>query len=441
MIKIESWPIDRLVPYAQNPRKNDHVVSRMVAVIQEFGFRIPVVAKSDGELVDGHLRLKAALAMGLREIPVILADDLTPEQVRAFRLLANRSATWATWDEELLAKEIEALMVEGFDITYTGFDQSELDKLLRSLAPAVDPDEIPDAPKTPLVKEGELWLLGTHRLLCGDALSATQMGHLMGGQPAAMVWTDPPYNVGYEGKAGKIINDKMSGARFDEFLFEAFGRMRESLRLGGAIYVAHSEVGGGLSFRQAFVRAGLRFAACLVWKKNQSVMGRGDYHWQHEPIIYGWRPGAAHKWHGNRKQKTIFEAGLSGLTLEEDGSCQILHGDKIYRLTGQNLRLEELPTTVIEAPKPAKSDKHPTTKPVALIEPMVSNSSPTGGLVLDPFGGSGSTLIACENLGRNCCTMEMDTRYAQVTIERWQNYTGQQAIRNTDGILFDDLNV
>lgn len=439
-MQIEQWPVSRLVPYVRNPRKNDHAVDRMSAVIKEFGFRIPVVARSDGELVDGHLRLKAALVMGLETVPVLLADDMSPEQVKAFRLLVNRSATWASFDEELLAKEIEELMLSGFDITFTGFEQNELDRLIRDHAAVEkDPEAIPEVPKEPVVGEGELWLLGRHRLLCGDCRTGVAMGHLLKGESAAMVWTDPPYNVDYVGKAGAIKNDKMSESCFESFLFEAFVRMREALRPGGGIYVAHSEAGNGLAFRQAFNRAGLRFASCIIWKKSQAVMGRGDYHWQHEPILYGWRPGAAHKWYGNRKQKTVIEANLPGLTQDDEGNWVILVDGRLYRLTGSDLKLEELTGTVIEAPKPARSDDHPTTKPVALIEPMISNSSPSGGLVLDSFGGSGSTLIACEELGRSCRIMELDPRYAQVIIARWQNFTGQQAVRESDGMLFDEL--
>ena len=440
-LKIEQWPVTRLIPYAGNPRKNDHAVDRMSAVIREFGFRIPVVARSDGELVDGHLRLKAALALGLETVPVLLADDMSPDQVKAFRLLVNRSATWAGFDEELLAKEIEELMLSGFDITFTGFEQSELDKLLREHAAVEkDPEVIPDPPKEPLVKKGELWCLGRHRLLCDDSLNGVAMGHLLKGEPAAMVWTDPPYNVDYTGKAGSITNDKMSAAGFEDFLYNAFVRMREALRPGGAIYVAHSETGNGLAFRQTFTRAGLRFASCIIWKKSQAVMGRGDYHWQHEPILYGWKPGAAHKWYGNRKQKTVIEAGLPGLTQDDNGNWLMLIDGRLYRLTGTDIKLEELAGTVIEVPKPVKSENHPTTKPVALIEPMISNSSPTGGMVLDPFGGSGSTLIACELLGRNARVMEIDPRYAQVIITRWQDFTGQQTVRESDGMLFDELN-
>jgi DNA modification methylase len=409
----------------------------MIATFREFGFRAPLLARSDGELIDGHLRLKAALAMGMIEVPVLLADDMTPEQVRAFRLAVNRSAAWATWEEELLAREIAALLDAKFDIALTGFDQHELDKLLKAAAATEsDPDAVPEVPETPLAREGELWLLGPHRLYCGDALSGLHVGCLLGGKEAGMVWTDPPYNVDYEGQAGKIRNDKMPAAEFEKFLHAAFARMFEALQEGGPIYVAHSEAGGGMVFRRAFREAGFRFASCLIWNKGQAVMGRCDYHWQHEPILYGWKPGAAHKWYGNRKGKTVLEVGIQDAQQQEDGSYTLLLGGKLYRLRGE---LEEIPGTVVSVPKPLKSALHPTTKPVELVSVCVSNSSRSGGIVFDPFCGSGSTVIACERLGRACCALEIDPRYVQVGIMRWQNFTGRQAVRESDGMLFDEL--
>jgi DNA modification methylase len=435
-MRIEYWPLSRLVPYAGNPRKNDAVVPRMVEDLRMFGFRAPLLARSDGELIDGHLRLKAAVAMDMAEVPVILADDFTPEQVRAYRLIVNRSATWAAWDNDLLMQEVKALVEAKFDIALTGFDQSELDKLLKAAALEKDPDAVPDPPQNPLVQEGELWLLGSHRLFCGDALNSVHVGYLLGGREADMIWTDPPYNVAYESKAGSIRNDKMSAAEFQEFLRLAHERMFAALRLGGAVYVAHSETGDGMAFRTAFRLAGFRLASCLIWNKGQGTLGRGDYHWQHEPILYGWRPGAAHKWYGDRKAKTILETGIESVQQQEDGSYTLLLDGKLYRLRGE---LEELSGTVINIRKPGRSELHPTTKPVELVAACIANSSRSGGLVLDPFGGSGSTMIACEQLGRVCCSMEIDARYAQVEIMRWQNYTGKQAARESDGLLFDEL--
>jgi len=436
-LRIEYWPVSRLTPYVGNPRKNDSAVPRMVEDLKAFGFRAPVLARSDGELIDGHLRLKAAIAMGMANVPVILADDFTPEQVRAYRLIVNRSATWAAWDNDLLVQEVKALIDAKFDIALTGFDQHELDKLLKSaISTEQDPDVVPAVPEEPLVREGELWLLGQHRLFIGDALNSVHVGYLLGGAQAHMVWTDPPYNVAYEGKAGSIRNDKMSAVDFQEFLLQAHRRMFEALCLGGAAYVAHSEAGGGLAFRQAFKEAGFRMAACLIWNKGQSVLSRSDYHWQHEPILYGWKPGAAHKWYGDYKAKTILDTGIEPVHQQEDGSYTLLLGGTFYRLKGE---LEELSGTVINIRKPSRSELHPTTKPMALVALCVGNSSRMGGVVLDPFGGSGTTMIACENLGRACRSMELDPRYAHVAIARWQNFTGKQAVRESDGLLFDEL--
>lgn len=438
---IEQWPIDRLIPYLRNPRKNDHVVNKMVRSIKSFGFRIPILALSDGEIVDGHLRLKAALALNLKTIPVLVTDDLTDEKIKAFRILVNKSAEWADWDLELLAEEITALVDSNFDISFTGFEQSELAKLLASnQASEKNPNVIPDISKYPIVvKKGEGWILGSHRLLCGDSLSGVDVAKLLQGDELSMIWTDPPYNVNYEGKAGKIKNDKMSDNEFDHFLLMAFEQMYASLEMGGAIYIAHSEAGEGLAFRRAFNRAGFKFSSCLIWNKGQAVLSRGDYHWQHEPILYGWKPGVAHRWCGDRKQKTVLESEVSELALQEDGSYTFLLNGQLYNFSGENVLIKNISGTIINFPKPSRSDLHPTTKPVEIISPCLQNSCNVGDLVGEPFCGSGSTLMACEINNRICRAMEIDPKYAQATIVRWQNYTGKVAIRESDGVSFDEL--
>lgn len=437
-LHIEMWKMERLTPYAHNPRKNDEAVPRMVEALRQFGFRIPVLITSAGEIIDGHLRLKAAQAIGMTEIPAIIVDDWSAQQVRAFRILVNRSATWADWDMDLLLEELQALHNADFDLHMTGFDQKELDKMLMEMGSDKDPDAVPDAPEVPVVKDGEVWTLGRHRLMCGDSTSAADMRRLLGDAQADMVWTDPPYNVDYHGKAGSIKNDKMTAQQFDQFLLAAHRVMFDAVRQGGGVYVAHSESGDGMAFRRAFISAGFKLAACLIWRKQTAVLGRGDYHFQHEPILYGWRPGAAHRWYGDRKQRTVMDAGIDSLRDMGDGTFQLLLGDKLYRLSGE-AAVEEVPSSIIDVPKPAKSDLHPTTKPVALIERMVSNSAPRSGVVLDPFGGSGSTLMACELLGRQCRTMELDPRFAEVIIRRWQDYSGQDAVRETDGRTFGEV--
>jgi len=429
-LKIEQWPVERLKPSITQLRQNDAVVPRMVEALRAFGFRVPLLATSAGEVIDGDLRLKAALALGMVTVPVIVADDLTPTQVRTFRLLVNRSATWADWAEDALRVELASLQALEVDLALTGFDSRELDAFILGveLPGQADPDAVPDPPAEPTSQPGDLWLLGRHRLLCGDSRSAAHVARLMDGEAADMIWTDPPYNVDYTGKAGKIKNDKMTPAEFDALLDGIFASCWQALADGGAIYVAHSEAGGGLAFRQAFARARFKLASCLVWRKHQLVIGRADYHWQHEPILYGWKPTGAHTWHGDRKQTTMLEHFAGAAVLESaPGEWQIATGDTVLLITGQGLTVRELATSIIAVPKPAKSDLHPTMKPVALVERMLANSSPRGGLVFDPCGGSGTTLMAAERMGRRCNTMELDPRFADVIVQRWEDYTGQTA--------------
>jgi DNA modification methylase len=434
MLAIEQWPIERLRPYARNPRKNDEAVPRMVEVLKEFGFRVPVLVDGDGEVVDGHLRLKAALAMNMATVPVVVARDLTPEKIRAVRILLNRSATWADWDDDLLLKELQALQAFDFDLRLTGFDNRELDDMLLTMTePGRDPDRVPPEPEEPVVRDGEIWLCGRHRVMCGDSRSMADARRLLAGTDADMIWTDPPYNVNYSGKAGKLKNDSMSPEEFEAFLTTVHGVMHGVLRPGGGIYVAHAEAGDGMAFRRAFIAAGFRLSACLVWRKQTAVLGRGDYQFSHEPILYGWKRGAAHRWYGDRKQRSVLEFDQPGMRDMGDGSFEFVLDGRVYRLTGEALRVEEIPVTVLEVPRPARSALHPTTKPVALIERMVANSSPRGGVELDFFGGSGSALMACERLGRQARIMEVDPRFAQVIVERWQEYSGDAATRESDG--------
>ncbi|WP_297218060.1 DNA modification methylase [uncultured Desulfovibrio sp.] len=431
-MNLEYWPLERLHACERPLRSNDACVERMVAAIQHYGFRVPLLVRADGEVVDGHLRLKAARQMALDSVPVLLVDDLDDGQVRAFRLLVNRSATWATWNEAALSHELAELQALHVDLTLTGFEPRELDRFLGALALDAEDalDAAPEPPVQPVSRPGDVWLLGGHRLLCGDATLPEAYAALMQGTEADMVWTDPPYNVGYEGKAGTIKNDAMSDQAFAAFLQRVFRRIAAVVRKGGAVYVAHADAGQlGVAFRQAYLQAGLKLASCLIWRKNTGVLSRADYHWQHEPILYGWRPGAPHAWYGDRKQTTVQDAFPAAVREAGEEPCwHIMDGERIVRISGRDVRVEVLSGSVFCEAKPQRNADHPTMKPVALIERMLANSSKRGDVVLDPFGGSGSTLMACERQGRICRTMELDPRFVDVIIRRWEDATGREAL-------------
>jgi DNA modification methylase len=399
-MKIEMWPIDRPIPYARNPRNNDGAaVAKVKASLQEFGFRQPLVVDTDGVIICGHTRKKAAHELGMTEVPVLVAADLTPAQVRAYRIADNRTNQEATWVDDLLSLELDELQISDFDLTLTGFDPEELAKLFSNGTEEglTEDDACPEAPAEPRSVPGDLWILGNHRLVCGDSTIVTDVERLMDGEKADIVWTDPPYNVAYEGKtkdALRIENDSMGDDDFRQFLQDAFATALIATKPGGAIYVAHGDMQSH-NFRLAFLAAGWSLRSCLVWAKNSLVLGRGDYQWRHEPILYGWAPGAAHEWHSDRKQ-----------------------------------------TTVLEFDRPSRSTDHPTMKPVPLIEYCLGNSCLPGQRVLDLFGGSGSTLIACEKTSRNARLMEIDPKYCDVIVKRWQDFTGKNAVHE-DGTLFD----
>ncbi|MBU1001937.1 MAG: site-specific DNA-methyltransferase [Proteobacteria bacterium] len=437
-LKLEMWPVARLRPYERRLRKNEKNVERMVCCIEEYGFRMPILALASGEVVDGDLRLKAALQMGLESVPVILAEGMSDEQVRAFRIMANSSVAWSKWNDEELARELRELWAADFSLELTGLPLSEIEDLLETFGEAdagADPDAMP-VPGPCVSRPGDLWQLGVHRLLCGDSTSAADVRRLMDVEQADMIWTDPPYNVDYHGKAGSIQNDSLPDAEFRRFLRDAFAAMFGVLRKGGAAYVAHADT-EGLNFRGAFCEVGFKLASCLVWRKDHFVLGRADYQCQHEPILYGWKPGAAHRWFGGRKRKTLQElGGLGHVSVSPDGSVSLFLDDRALRITGQDLAVEDLETTLAFEEKPRSSELHPTMKPVALVERFLKNSSLKGDCVLDPFGGSGTTLIACERTRRRCRTMELDPKYADVIVRRWQEFAGQDVVHATSGETF-----
>lgn len=439
-MQLEMMPTGDLIPYKNNPRKNDHAVEEVARAIKEFGFRVPVLIRGAGDVVDGHLRLKAAIYLGLEEVPVMRADDMSEAQVRAFRISINKVAELAKWDMSLLEQEMAAIKGMDYDVSLTGFAEVDIDNMLGMSSNPKD-DEVPPLQEKNITQAGDLWLLGRHRLLCGDATDHESYKKLMQGRLAAMVFTDPPYNVDYEGRAGKIKNDKMSPAQFDAFLGKTFSCIHANISAGGGIYVSHADAGQtGISFRKTFVAAGFKLASCLVWRKNQFVIGRADYHWQHEPVLYGWKPGAPHRWYGGRKKTTVQDLNDSPLvTLVGSSQVQLRLGDDLITISGDNLQIEQAPGSIISIEKPLRSDLHPTMKPVALVERFLVNSSRQNDIILDSFGGSGTTLITCEKRGRVCMLLELDPRFADVIVRRWQDYTGNNAVHEKTGITFDQM--
>jgi len=405
----ELWPIDRLVFYARNPRKNEAAVDRMSASIREFGFKCPVLARSDGTVVDGHLRLKAARKLGswpggdINGIPVILCDEWTDAQVKAFRILVNRSATWADFDEELLSLELQELNAADFDLSLTGFDNEELARLLAAddaTEGLTDEDAVPELPAHPVCLSADLWRLGDHKLLVGDATNGGDVVRLMDGEAADLLFIDSPYNVDYEGYTEerlKIRGDRMSGADFKHFLESAFRSCRMVAKSGASMYVCHSS-SWQRELQNALEATGFELRCQIIWAKNTFAWGFGRYKFQHEPIFYCHVAGQKDPWYGDKSQSTLWEEK-----------------------------------------KPAANRLHPTMKPVELIERALVNSSKAGDVVVDLFGGSGSTLIGCERRGRHARLMEIDPRYADCICRRWEEYTGKRAVLDGDGRTFDEV--
>jgi len=404
--RIEHWPVDKLLPYARNARQHsDEQIAQIAASIAEFGFVNPCLVGADGVLVAGHGRLAAARKLGLSTVPVVVLDHLTPTQRRALVLADNRLAEISTWDNDLLRIELEALQGDGFDLDLTGFDADALAELLAGEEPEhegqTEDDAVPEIPEDPVSKPGDVWRLGPHRLVCGDATTAEDYAQLFpDGERADMVFTDPPYNVNYansakdklRGKHRPILNDAL-GEAFHDFLYDALSLINAHCR--GAIYVAMSSSELD-TLQAAFRTAGGHWSTFIIWAKNTFTLGRADYQRQYEPILYGWAEGAERHWCGDRDQGDVWQIK-----------------------------------------KPQKNDLHPTMKPVELVERAIRNSSRPGDVVLDPFGGSGTTLIAAEKSGRVARLIELDPKYADVIVRRWQEWTGKQATRESDGLAFD----
>jgi DNA modification methylase len=398
-MNITLWNLDKIIPYARNARKiPEAAVDKVAASIREFGWRQPIVVDREGVVVCGHARRLAAQKLGLKEVPVHVAENLSPAQVRAYRLLDNRSHEETSWDEDLLGLELLDLKGMGVDLDLTGFDSDEIDEYLqRGSGGRCDEDAVPEIPETPVSAVGDLWSMGRHRLLCGDATVLASYEKLMGAERAELTFTDPPYGVDYEGKTKKKLklqNDSL-GSEFEGFLRTACENL---LRFtDGAAYVCMSS-SQIATLQRAFTAAGGHQSTFLIWVKNAFTLGRSDYQRQFEVLLYGWREGGSHYWCGARNQGDVW---------------------------------------LID--RPQVNDLHPTMKPVALIERAIANSSRIHSVVLDPFGGSGNTMIACEKTRRRARLMELDGRYVDAAVGRWQKFAGAEAVLEGDGRSFADI--
>jgi DNA modification methylase len=414
--RIELWPVDRLRPYERNARTHSvEQVAQIAASIVEFGFTNPILVDSNDGIIAGHGRLSAAQELGLKTVPVVVLDHLSDRQRKAYILADNQLALNAGWDTDLLRGELQDLAEQDFDLSLIGFSDDELADLLpeiEELPPeGADEDAAPEVPEEPVTKLGDVWLLGKHRVMCGDSTSLDEVETLMNGTQADLLLTDPPYNVALgmdetpeEAKKRNrrtdgltIQNDSMSDDDFRQFLRDVYSAADASMKPGATFYIWYAEPDANCAFRLAARDAGWRIRQCLIWNKNSLVMGRQDYHWKHEPCLYGWKDGAAHFWASDRSQ-----------------------------------------TTVLDFNKPSRNGEHPTMKPVELFQYQVENSSKKGGMVLDLFGGSGTTLIACEKTSRQARLMELDPRYCDVIVKRWQQFTGKTAKLEATGERFPE---
>ncbi len=393
-MNIQKISIEKLKPAEYNPRKDlkpeDEEYQKIKKSLIEFGYVAPVIVNADMTVIGGHQRLKVLKELGYTEIECNIVD-LDKDKEKALNIALNKIT--GEWDNTKLEELLAELKETEIDMDATGFSFDEVDNMLKDITGSkeddFDVDQALDEIEEPISKTGDVWVLGRHRLMCGNSTQKDDVMRLMNNQDADMILTDPPYNVDYVGKTSealKIENDNMNETEFYNFLLDAFRNMFESIKYGGSIYVFHADT-EGLNFRNAFKAVGFKLAQCLVWVKNTFVMGRQDYQWRHEPILYGWKEGAGHYFVANRKQ-----------------------------------------STVLEFDKPSRNAEHPTMKPIDLLVYLIKNSSKENDIILDLFGGSGSTLIAAEQIQRTCYIMELDPKYCDVIIKRWENLTGQKAI-------------
>lgn len=378
-MQVQSMKIDEVKPYPNNPRNNDDGVEAVANSIREFGWQQPIVVDKDNVIIVGHTRYKAARKLGMKEVPVVVANNLTPEQVKAYRLADNKTGELTDWDMSLLDDELGD--IADIDMSDFGFNLDLDDDEVEVQEDDFD-EEVPEEPKSKL---GQIYQLGRHRLMCGDSTKPEDVKKLVGGVRCDLLLTDPPYNVGYVGQDGMTIkNDRQEDDKFYKFLFNAFSAAKDNLKQGASFYIWYSS-SEMVNFTNAANNSGLSVRENLIWEKNNIVLGRQDYQWKHEPCLYGWVEGGSHSWYSDRKQ-----------------------------------------TTVMHFDKPQRADLHPTMKPVALFDYQIKNSTKSGDVVLDLFGGSGTTIMACEQDGRNACVMEYDPKYVDVIIKRWEDFTGKK---------------
>lgn len=408
-MKIIELTLDQLKPYERNPRRNDHAVKYVAQSIKEFGFKVPIIIDKDNVIVAGHTRYKAAKKLGMKKVPCIIADDLTDEQIKAFRLADNKVTEIAEWDFDLLEIELEG--IANINMSEFGFEVFEEE-------PQVIEDNYEiNIPKEPKTKMGEIYQLGPHRLMVGDSTNQRDVDRLMGDELADLLYTDPPYNVNISNSQGmQIENDDMDSEKFKEFLQTAFECASNSLKDGGGFYIWHGDC-ETVNFRTACEENGMMVKQCLIWVKQHFTLGRQDYKWIHEPCLYGWKRGAAHYFVEEFNHLTVIEDNVDLNKLTKAEMKKML----------EDILGSDIPTTIFKENRPIKSDLHPTMKPLKLCGDMIRNSTKKDEIVLDLFGGSGSTLIACQQLQRVCYMMEYDPRYADVIIERWETFTGQKA--------------
>ena len=402
---IKKISVSDLIPYANNSRTHsDEQVLQIASSIKEFGFINPVIVDGENGIIAGHGRVMAAKKLGLMDVPCVDASHLSEAQKKAYIIADNKLALNAGWDDDILRIELDMLTELDFDLSLTGFSDEELQAIcqVEEIAPEYEDDadgEIIEPPPEPKTKEGDVWVLGKHRLMCGDSTSIDAVEGLMDGCKADLWITDPPYNVAYEGKtedALTIQNDSMSDSDFRQFLTDCYSAADANMKEGASFYIWYADI-EAYNFVGGCIDIGWKVRQNLIWVKNQLVMGRKDYHFKHEPCLYGWKDGAAHNWYSDRKQ-----------------------------------------TTVLEFNKPQRNGEHPTMKPVDLFEYQIQNSTKQGQNVLDSFGGSGTTMVACEKTNRKAYLMELDPKYCDVIINRWQTLTGKEAVLESTGETYND---